>query len=101
MIGLMKSRLDDPSQLTFPVFCPVVIPMGNGTFKMEVGKPVFWLSPKQMAAQFGVVRETVYLWIQDGTIPPGLWERGGKLKLRISSEAVAVLREKFNRDRGL
>lgn len=60
-----------------------------------MGKPVFSLTPKQFGAQFGVVRETVYLWIQDGTIPPGMWERGGKLKLRISSAAVALLKSKF------
>jgi hypothetical protein len=102
----MKSTLkNDPAQMVFPVFCPVVSNLGNGTFKVDFGKPHLWLKPSQLAAQFGVDRDTVYRWIAEGVLPEKikdkdgvevvLVEKAGLRKYRINSAAVTWLKARF------
>lgn len=97
---------NDPAQLAFPAFIPVVTSLGNGTFRAEMGKPLYWLTAKQFAAQFGVDRDTVYRWREDGTIPrqteaaPGekpreLVREAGMRRWLFSSELIPLLREQF------
>ena len=64
---------------------------------MKPGKPQERLSPAQFAAQFGVDRDTVYRWVQEGLIPESLVVAGGLRKYFILSEAVWLLRERFQK----
>lgn len=96
----------DPAQMFLPVFLPVVTALGDGTFKAELGKPKYWLSAKELAAQLFVNQDTVYRWREEGIIPMQLAADGnGKLEdmvlpsgrrgYKFSSALVPLLRKQF------
>lgn len=93
----MKSTAkNDPSQLTFAVFAaPVVVPHGDGSVTVRPGRPMFWLSPKEFGQQLGRDRNTIYQWIQQGIIEERFVEYSGRRHIRISAEAVPVLKQLF------
>jgi len=95
----MKTK-DQPEQLKSPAFVPVVTLTGSGTFKVELGKPMYWLTPAQFAQQFGVDRDTIYRWRETGLIEPEYIEPAGLRKWRIQSTAIAHLKEKLKNRRG-
>jgi excisionase family DNA binding protein len=96
----MRKAKDNPAQLTFAVFCqPVIVPNGDGSYVVKPGKPVEKLTPAEFADQFRVNRDTVYRWIDDGTIDQKYVEPAGKRKLLIHAEAVPVCRASFRKAR--
>jgi hypothetical protein len=97
---------NDPSQLAFPLFIPTVTNLGNGTFKVEMGKPLFWISAKKLAGEFGVTDKSVYRWREDGTIPEKtvpegkeeprlLYRASGIRRWQFSTELIPILRAQF------
>jgi len=78
---------------TLPVAfsAPTVIPQGDGSVKVLPGKPVQWLTSKQVATHFGLSQSTIYRCIEDGTLPPEMVQKPGKRKLRINAAALAHL----------
>lgn len=91
-----KTRNSVPeNQLCF--FAPTIIARVPGTSSITVtsGPPVAWLRPVQFAREFGVTRDTVYRWHDEGEIPEALVRYQGLRKLEIAAEAVAYCRENF------
>ena len=84
------------NQLTFALFAtPIVTSNGDGSVTVKPGKPSLWLTPKQMGAQFGVNRASVYRWRDEGLIGAEFVRFAGKRKILISAEAVASLEKYF------
>lgn len=83
-----------PSALTL---CgpPTILPTGDGSFLVRPGRLLQKVTPLQFARHFGVVRNTVYHWIDTGTIAPKYVELAGPRKLLIHAEAVADCAAKF------
>ncbi|HEV2207332.1 MAG TPA: hypothetical protein VG167_01040 [Verrucomicrobiae bacterium] len=91
----MKTPAQDPSQLTFSVFCPPIITANGDGFTVKPGRPVVKLSAAQVAAHFTVDRETVYRWRQEGLIPESLVHRAGLRKLSFDAAVIPHLEARF------
>ncbi|MDE2099075.1 MAG: helix-turn-helix domain-containing protein [Patescibacteria group bacterium] len=89
------AKPDNPSQLTFAVFCPAVISANGDGYTIKPGRPLLKLTAAQLGAQFGVDRETIYRWRQEGIIPDDLVERAGKRRFLFSAAAVDHLKTYF------
>ena len=90
------TRLAKPSPAPATVFLgQTSTPQGDGSFIVRPGRPVARLTPTQLASVFGVDRDSVYRWIDDGTIDPAHVMPAGKRKLLISAAAVPALSQKF------
>ena len=72
---------------------PVVLPQGDGSVKVLPGRPVQWLTAKQVASIFGSSESSVYRWIDCGDIPPECVDLIGVRKKRIRADAVERARE--------
>jgi hypothetical protein len=91
----MSKAKDNPAQLTFTIFCaPTIVPNGDG-YIVKPGKPLLKLGAGQVAAHFGVDRQSVYRWRQEGLIPDEMVHRGGKRKLMFVSGVIAHLEAWF------
>ncbi len=94
------TRKDNPDQRTSTVFCPpVVVPHGDGSLTVKPGRPVTRLTALQLASHFGVDRDTIYRWRQEGIIPEDMVSFAGKRKLLFAAEVVAHLEQSFQRQR--
>lgn len=96
---MKRPTKDSPNQLTFSVVLPPTIQATGDGYKVIPGKPVLRLTPAQFASQFNVDRDTVYRWIDDGTVDPQFVIAAGKRKLLIASQAVADCQTKFQAHR--
>jgi excisionase family DNA binding protein len=77
------------------VFPPQIIPQGEGAFIVKPGRPISTLTPKQLADQIGVNRQSIYRWLAEGTLPEALTQRAGKRKILFSAAAVEVMKRYF------
>jgi excisionase family DNA binding protein len=77
----------------------VVIPQGDGSYIIRAGRPIDRLSPRQVAARLGVSRNTVYRYIEEGTIPDRYLEFVGSRKIYILASAVSWLLDEFRKKR--
>jgi hypothetical protein len=87
------------NQLAFVFGAPTIVPQGDGSVLVRPGKPLTWLTPNQLAAQFRVHRQSIYRWRDEGLIPEHLMRFAGKRKLQISAEVVPLLEAHFRRIR--
>ena len=55
-------------QITFG-FAPVIIPQGDGTYKVSPGKPIQWLGTTDAAKYLHIAPNTLRGWIDSGTLP--------------------------------
>ena len=91
----MSKVKDSPNQLTFTVFCAPTIVRTGDSYTVTPGKPLLKLTAGQVAAHFGVDRQSVYRWRQEGWIPEAIVHRGGKRKLMFASGVIPHLEAKF------
>jgi hypothetical protein len=54
-----------------------------------------WLSPKQLAAQFGLSPFSAYRWRSNGNIPPAYIKKFGNWRYKFHPAAVFLLGKKF------
>ena len=54
-----------------------------------------WLSPKEVAAHFGMSLYSSYRWINEGYIPPEFVRCIGRRRIRIHPDSVALLEKTF------
>ena len=73
----------------------------DGSFKISPGKPIEWLSAKQLADSIGLNRDTVYRYREEGIIPKTHVKPAGKRKWIFHASVVALLDEFFSRERSL
>ena len=91
----MKPK-ESANQLTFAVFCPpVVTSNGDGSMCVKPGRPIIRLTPTQLGAHFGVNRDTIYRWRQEGIIPADQVTFAGRRKLLFACQLIPVLEAKF------
>ena len=94
----MPRTNDSPAQLTFAVFYPAVVtPNGDGSMTVKPGRPITKMSPVELANHFGVNRDTIYHWRQEGIIPPEMVIFAGKRKLKFLAGAVPHLEAHFRK----
>ena len=86
---------DDPAQLDFVAFLPVMTKNGDGSVTIKAGQPLLKLSAVQLAKHFNVHRESVYRWRSEGVIPEEFVHRAGKVKLLFSAAVIPVLESHF------
>jgi hypothetical protein len=54
-----------------------------------------WLSPKQLAAHFGLKEDSAYLWRSNGTIPPAYIKKFGNWRYKFHPAVVSLLEKDF------
>jgi hypothetical protein len=64
------------------------------------GRPVAKITPSQFGNEFGVSPDTVYRYIQNGTIPERFVEFAGPRKILIAAQAIQHCRDLFRAARG-
>ena len=93
---------DQKNQLAFALFpAMTATPNGDGSYTLKPGKPLLYVTPKQLADMFRVTRSSVYRWIEEGLIDQKHVKLAGFRKMLISAEAVPSLQKKFESKRSL
>jgi predicted site-specific integrase-resolvase len=54
-----------------------------------------WLSPKELAAHFGLSEDSAYRWLDEGTIARRFVRHCGRWRIRIHPAAIAELQKIF------
>jgi hypothetical protein len=91
-----SKRADDPVQPPGAfVFPTQIAALGDGAFSVKAGRPISRLTPRQLALQLGVDRDSIYRWRQEGIIPEDLVEFAGKRRLLFAAAAVDYLKRFF------
>jgi hypothetical protein len=86
-----------PETVVFPT---ITARQADGSLNVKTGKPLAWLSPAQFAMFFGVDRNTIYRWKDEGTIPRQYIKPNGKRKIGISAAAVEIVQDTLRKLRG-
>jgi len=60
-----------------------------------------WLTPKEVAWQFGLQEDSAYRWIDDGTIPEQFVVCCGRWRKRIHPDVIPLLKQTFRTAQGL
>lgn len=80
------------------VFIPSnLLPQGEGEFKIQMGRPLEWLTTRQLAGAIGVDHRTVNRWKNDGTIAKRFVKLAGKRKMLFNAGVIEDLAKLFKR----
>jgi hypothetical protein len=93
----MKSNDQKPAVAFY--IPPKIERRGDGHL-VSAGRPVAKVTPQQFGDEFGLSRDTVYRYIQNGTIPERFVEFAGPRKILIAAQAIQHCRDHFRAARG-
>jgi hypothetical protein len=71
---------------------PVVTPRGDGSYVVSPGKPVQWLSVRQMQVMLGVGKTQSYQYVEEGLVES---RRPAPHKIQVAAESVQRLAERI------
>jgi hypothetical protein len=83
---------DSPAQLY--MFTPtIVLPMGDGSYRVTHGKPQEWLSTAAASRLCGISQATMSRWARDGVVTS---RRMGPQRFQIQADSLKKFLEPFN-----
>ena len=104
----MKKTKANEQQIDLQFHAPVKLEArGEGSYFLQIGRPEQWLKSHQLAKEFHVDVDTIYRWLDEGTIPRTKEENGkevrlvrrqGKRRWNFHAALIPILRERFDQD---